>query len=544
MKRIILFFLFVLSTVTAKAQFEPQWQLVFPEYEDFNITATTAFADGYVLLGSFADTIRVGGITMCSHGKHDVILLHLDTLGVVRNAISIGKEGDDRVSAFFNLNDTLYICGQTTLDGLNKFFIYSYDVSFNQLSDLTFPFEGKLQMDLLKVEHDKLLLGGSMKGTVTIGSQSVINKSDEHAFFIELSQEGELVSSWLTFGSGLHRLYSFVHKGNGDYVLMLNAGKGTLDMPDTPSLAFKGNGVVVANYDSGWNNKKCSVFDCTGFVEATDLVDNGQGCVIGLNYNGTLILGEQTFSSPGSFSSLLIQFDLEGRPIWYSEIGSDDYCRLLNVETNDETIVCTGYHYGKLMVEDEVLEETIDRNTFLVAFDNEGRFSWHIDIEGIDADMGRSLVYDHNSVMLNGICQSATTKNTSGIATVNNKNSTFAHKYILKTDNEKDITDEDSSIKENDNLSDITNQANNSILEDNLLIDVFPNPVKNVLHWSTNQPSDWMLELFDAKGVLLTQKCYNNRQEGYLDLSSCPAGLYIIRISSSEKQGHRVIIKN
>lgn len=536
--------MFVLSIVTAKAQFEPQWQLVFPEYENFNITATTAFADGYVLLGSFADTIRVGGITMCSHGERDVILLYLDTLGVVQNAISVGKEGDDKASAFCNLNDTLYICGQTTLNGSNKFFIYSYDVSFNQLSDLTFPFEGKLQMDLLKVEHDKLLLGGSMKGIVTIGSQSVMNKSDEHAFFIELSHDGELVSSWLTSGTGLHRLYSFVHKGNGDYVLMLNVGKGTLDIPNTPSLTFKGNGVVVANYDSGWNYKKCSVFDCTGFVEATDLIDNGQGCVIGLNYNGTLTFGEQTFSSPGSFSSLLIQLDLEGRPMWYNEIGSDDYCRLLNVETNDETIVCTGYHYGKLLVEDEVLEEMVDRNTFLVAFDKEGRFSWHIDIEGVDADMGRSLIYDHNSVMLNGICQSTTTKNISGIVPANSKNSTFAHKYILKTDNEEDITDEDSSINETDHLSDIGNQTNNSIFEDSLLIDVFPNPVKNVLHWSTNQPSAWELELFDAKGVLLTRKCYNNRQEGYLDLSSCTAGLYIIKLSSSEKSGHRIIIKN
>lgn len=532
--------------VTAKAQFEPQWQLMFPEYEgeDFNITATTAFADGYALLGSFAGTIRVGGITMCPQGEHDVILLHLDTLGVVRNAISVGKEGDDRASAFYNLNDTLYICGQTTLDGLNKFFICSYDVSFNQLSDLSFPFEGKLQMDLLKVEHDKVLLGGSMKGIVTIGSQSVINKSDEHAFFIELSHEGELVSSWLTSGTGSHRLYSFVHDGNGDYVLMLNAGKGTLDMPNTPSLSFKGNGVVVANYDSGWNYKKCSVFDCTGFIEAIDLIDYGQGCVVGLNYNGTLTLDEQTFSSLGSFSSLLIQLDIEGHPNWYNEIESDDYCRLLNIETNDETVVCTGYHYGKLMVEDEVLDETVDRNTFLVAFDNEGRFSWHIDIEGVDVDMGRSLVYDHNSVMLNGICQSTTTKNTSGIVPANSKNSTFAHKYILKTDNEEDITDEDSSINENDNLSDIGNQTNNSIFEDSLLIDVFPNPVKNVLHWSTNQPSAWELELFDAKGVLMARKCYNNRQEGYLDLSSCTAGVYIIRLSSSKKSGHRIIIKN
>ena len=93
-------------------------------------------------------------------------------------------------------------------------------------------------------------------------------------------------------------------------------------------------------------------------------------------------------------------------------------------------------------------------------------------------------------------------------------------------------------------MSDITNHTNDIILEDNLLIDVFPNPVKNVLHWSTNQPSAWELELFDAKGVLMARKCYNNRQEGYLDLSSCTAGVYIIRLSSSKKSGHRIIIKN
>ena len=543
MKKIIIFVLAMRLTAVANAQYEPQWQLGFPEYENLNIKTSTTFEDGYAMLGSFTDTITVEGITLCSRGGTDVLLMHLDTLGMVRRIISFGNENDDIPSAMFNRNDTLYICGQTATDSLNELFIYSFDVLFRQLSDLVLLFDGKIQTDILRVWSDKLLIGGSMKGAIMIGSQFVVNNYNEHAFFIELSPEGELMSSCLTSGNGLHRLHSLVAEDNSDYVLMLNVGKGTLEMPNSSLLSFNGNGVVAVRYDSVWNMKSRCVFDCTGFVEATDMIGNETGYVMGLNYNGTLTFDEWTFSSQGSFSSLLIQFDMEGNPIWISEIGSDDYCRLLDIESDGETIICTGYHYGQLEVESEILSETIERNTFLLAFDNEGRLSWHIDVDGIDADMGQNIVCEHNSVMLNGICQTTASKSTSGIVPTNNRNSTFAHKYALKPKDDKDMYD-DLMTLENNSSSFVANLKNDNTSDGGFVIEVYPNPVKSVLHWNTNRTNRWVLELYDVKGVLLAQKCYDGLSDGYFDLSSCKAGVYIIRLSSAEGSGQRVIIKD
>jgi len=217
--------------------------------------------------------------------------------------------------------------------------------------------------------------------------------------------------------------------------------------------------------------------------------------------------------------------------------------RLLDIESDGETIICTGYHYGQLEVESEILSETIERNTFLLAFDNEGRLSWHIDVEGVGADMGQNIVCEHNSVMLNGICQTTASKSTSGIVPTNNRNSTFAHKYALKPKDDEDMYD-DLMTLENNTSSFVTNLKNDNTSDGDFVIEVYPNPVKSVLHWNTNRANRWVLELYDVKGVLLAQKCYDGLSDGYFDLSSCKAGVYIIRLSSAEGSGQCVIIKD
>ncbi len=544
MRRITLFLLAVFSAFVAKAQYEPQWQLSLPELENLNIITSKSFADGYALLGCFADTVSVGGVTINSQGGTDVLLLHLDTLGTVRRVLSIGDEYNNTASNLFNHNDTLFVCGQTASDSLNALFVYSFDVSFNQLSNLVLPFNGKIQTDILRVESGKILLGGSMKGSITTGSQSIVNDSGEQAFLIELSGGGDLVSSWQASGNGSHRLNSIVTKNNGDFVLLINTGKGTLEMPNESSLSFNGDGVVAVIYDSTWNTKSRCVFGCTGFVEAIDMIDNELGCVIGLNYNGTLTIGNQTFSSLGSLVSLLIQLDMEGNPIWINEIESDDYSRLLDIETEEGTIFCTGYYYGKLIVGEEIFGETIERNMFLLAFDNEGHSLWHIDMEGIgDNDMGQNIVCKHNTIMLNGASQTTKESNATGIVPANNKMSTFAQKLKLKKEDEEDMVEE--SMEEKIEMCDgIINQLSDHLSDNNLVFLVYPNPVKSMLHWCTNQFNSWMLNVYDAKGVLLAQKYYDNCTEGYLDFSICKSGIYIITLSSTEKSWQRVIIKD
>ena len=543
MKRIILFVLVVFSTNIVKAQYESQWQLGFPEQEDFSIITTTRFSGGYALLGTFSDTVRIGDITLCSRGGKDVLLMQLDTLGVIENAISFGNKYEDVASSIFCHNDTLFVCGQTVTDSLREFFIYSFDESFHQLSNLAIPFQGKIQTDLLKVVSGNLLLGGSMKGIIMLCGRPIVNEHSEHAFFIELSDTGDLLSSWQTSGSGLHRLHSFISNDNGDIILLLNTGKGTLDMPNASPLILNNNGVVMARYDSNWNMKSCFVINCTGYIEATEIMGNETGYILGLNYNGIMSLDKRSFSSQNTLSSLLIQFDLENNPMWFTEIKSDDHCRLQDIDISAETIVCTGYYYGKLLVENEVLGQTMEKNTFLMAFDNEGHLSWSIDVDGIGTNIGQNLVCDYNSVMLNGTNQITNSKNTAGIVLANNKNETYVNKYVIKNKDDEDKKEDTAAIAKK-TFDMVTDQDFNNSSDNSFVIEVYPNPVKNVLHWNTSISDNWLLELIDIKGVLLAQKKYDEQSEGYLDLSSCKPGIYIIRLSSIDNSGYHIIVKN
>jgi len=75
----------------------------------------------------------------------------------------------------------------------------------------------------------------------------------------------------------------------------------------------------------------------------------------------------------------------------------------------------------------------------------------------------------------------------------------------------------------------------------------FPNPVLNELRirFNDGELSDFQVQIFGVNGQLVAQSFGSHQQEVQLDLSSLPAGQYILRVSAGAEAGvGRIIVQN
>jgi len=75
-------------------------------------------------------------------------------------------------------------------------------------------------------------------------------------------------------------------------------------------------------------------------------------------------------------------------------------------------------------------------------------------------------------------------------------------------------------------------------------INLYPNPTKSTLNIDLNSQSDVSFQVFDILGKLVTQGNSNADMTLEIDVSSLENGLYIIKISSGDKNEIKRFIKN
>jgi len=73
---------------------------------------------------------------------------------------------------------------------------------------------------------------------------------------------------------------------------------------------------------------------------------------------------------------------------------------------------------------------------------------------------------------------------------------------------------------------------------------VFPNPVKDVLHIVTKEPTIRSFSLYDATGTLITQRGFGNQTKFAIDMKSLRQGVYFLRLDFENRQSQaRKVIK-
>lgn len=518
MKRTIGLITAFLFCFTAKAQYEQQWSLAFPWNESLNIVSCVSYGEGYALMGSFSDTLVLGKDTLYSNGMEDVFLSLLSAEGVITKTVSFGDVGDDIPTSMCNDDGRLFLVGCSYVGIKHALFVRSFDGLALSDQPLVFPFKGLLHPDFIETDGYNILFGGSLKGLLSMGAQTLVSEKEERTFFVTLSKDGDLLSARVVLGSCPNRTHSFVLENDRTRVILMNTGVGSIILSDTTSFSMEDNGVMILKTDSEWNPKWIQKTTGSGFIEATSISADTIGYSVAINYNKEISLAGNSISSDGCLSSLLIHYDKAGIIQWIRKIDSDEHCRIMNVDAFDGIVICTGFYYGNLWI-DDINYYSKEKSSFLAAFDFQGNLVWHLGVENENPNAGYLVVCDTNSVLLNGSVVSPesvayTNKYTIG----NNKDSLLINSMPVR------------GVCENTAMV-IENKQELSFLSE---VEIFPIPVRSTLYWNSTHADDWCIELLDVKGTVLQKSLVGNASFGFIDVSRLTPGFYVLSISSTE----------
>lgn len=524
MKNTAVLLLAAFSALRLSAQPEPQWSRTLPNSSELATITVAAFADGYAFAGTFTDTMSLAGHVLRSKGGRDVFVLHVNKDGQTLDAVSFGGPGDDTPSCMAASDSVLYVCGKSECSAGNALFIRSIGPDFHPFSHVEYPYSGKMNADVIAKVPGSLALGGSLRGRMALGDKVVQSGDSEHAFLAFLSETLESRSVWTSEGSGRHRLHSLVADGSDGFVLALNVAGGTFEIPGNPTLLLEGEGIVITGIDGELSPKWTSTLRCDDYVEACDMASHGEGFVVCANFNGTLATRDSVLSSRCGLSSLVIRYVRSGNIDWMTRVDTDEYCRSLDVDTAGGLVLCTGYHFGELSVQGDILQKSPTREAFLLAFDDQGQLQWHINVEQRGPSGGRLLACDSISLLLCGDGESVS----------------FSERYLFQEDNgEKESCDGKPTMnpcKDAEARLDMESIQGASLL-------AFPNPVRSLLYWRVAEVGDWSMELYDANGVCLVREAFRGTQSGCLDMSRVAAGIYTLKTYSNNNTCQQSIVK-
>lgn len=541
MKRTLFILCLLLPAILGWAQYEKQWGIRQKGYQNMIINKISTLSTGdYVMFGSFSDSANFSANKLYSSGGTDILLLQIDEDGNTKQAVSFGTTDDDKPVGMMTKENKLFVLSSSK----SQLSLQSLDEDLKQQSLLEFPIEGKVNADMLIAKTDRILIGGSLKGKLTIGNLNIESMREEHAFLVAITKSGEPISTWQSAGTGAHRLHAITNDADGGHTLVVNLGKGTFEAPDLQPTIMKKDGILLLKLDSMMRTLWIQTIECTGFIEATSIVQLSDGNCMAINFGGTLTFGEKSFTATSQLSSLLIKLKQNGQPLWATEINDDDYCRVLDLVTSKQMVICTGYHYGQLNIGNETFSKANETNTFLLVFNNKGLLESHIDIDCIEPNWGRTLTADSVSIVVGGMSQESFASDKSGLVSQLRIEGIFARKYN-RQENKNDNSENNMQEHSNNGILDAQNSDDHAKTDlSAVTLQTYPNPVQSILYWSINEANDWQLMFYDIEGRLLAQQQYKNTNSGSLDLIHCIAGVYLLKLSANNVTHQCLIIKN
>lgn len=519
MKKQVCLIIAVFCCLNMQAQYEQQWGMEYPWNESLKIVSAVLYGDGYALTGTFSDTLVLGTDTLCSNGMEDVFLLLLSSEGKVANAFSYGDSGVDVPTGICNDNGRLFLIGYSQNGKDCSMFVLSLGVDAAWFIPFVFPFNGQLHPDFIQTNENSIIVGGSIKGRLRTGLQTIESETIESSFFLVLSKDGKVLSGWVVAGNCPNRARSFILEDNGERILLFNTGIGSVEFSDSTTLAMEKNGIIVLKLDSNWNRLWAQKATGSGFVEATSIAMDSMGYSLSINYEGKVSLGGKTFSSGGVLSSLLVHYDNAGCVQWIKEIDSDEHCRIINVGAVEGTVFCTGYYYGNLWVEGDTIHRSRERSSFLASFDLKGNFVWGCGVDFDKPNAGCGVVCDTSSVLLNG-------------AVTSNESTAYSNRYTVK----KGLKDPAVDTLEFRGRGVMAMGASKErIIENTLTFVLFPNPAQEKIYWTSDHIDDWNLYLIDERGVVVQKIKATKVSSGCVDLTRLSPGFYFLSIISKNK---------
>ncbi|MDD3701924.1 MAG: T9SS type A sorting domain-containing protein [Bacteroidales bacterium] len=440
-----LFLIILAATPVLQAQRYMEWSKQASHYGKLNVSALTTHKPNIYVAGHFNDSLLLGNTTLKSEGSEDIFLVKYRNNGSLQWATNKGNKGQASVlaSTILATGNHIILGGTTTAipfyhkqtDIISKaLFLSVWDTSGFELWQKTIPFDGMASLDMLASGPDStILVGGMFKGSISLTEDQHSTKENT-AFFAQLSDQGELLESAISTGSGQHRTIAATRMANGSILLMFAATKGHFQFKGTEidlTYPMESDGLLIFSLTPSFEKSWVAAIRSEGFVEGVKLLgDYSSTTIAAINFNGKLTCNEQQIQTTAQLATILLRFDEDGNLINYQLISNNEYCRLKDIAVMpDNNLMLTGYFSGITMF-GESFAGSSKRQAFVAQLSDNDRLIWYDILHLGDNHIGQAVSLGSEADVFIGGDYQMYAANTTGIVNKSTRqNGFFLNKY-------------------------------------------------------------------------------------------------------------------
>ncbi len=488
------------------------------------LSAVDIAADGSLLMGgSYQETIEFGSTSLQSRGEGDVFLTKLSESGNVQWAISAGSESNDQTLAvkIDNEGNVLWLgqywvkayFGTDSIDsGVNSkaYFLAKY----SPLGELQWlqnirGTSTKVVSDVAVDAANGVYLTGYFSDTLLLGDTSLVAMAMEDGFVWKLDSGGEVEWGRSYGTSGMVRPGKIASSPMGELVIageLLGSVSFGADMLSSVTTDFD---VFVAKLDaegvSEWGRIGTGVFD--NFLRALAVNEVGEIFLSG-HFIGVLDIDGNSIATPGFFDNLyLIKLAANGEVIWARGLDDSEFndpSFSFGIALRGDMVWMTGQYLSSLKIDDLSINGADFAQGFVATFDMlTGVATGLVSLTGDDQVSGRLIkTGNQDQIILGGVFVSQVNLGGEGF---NSNGGTDIFIGAL----EEMLT----TVEEYDSRME-------SVL-------IFPNPVHNYLNIQLAETEEFVINIYNALGVLQMQSANTQR----MFVGGLPSGIYNLSIN-------------
>ncbi len=521
MKRLLPILFFLLFSVVSTSQDSTiLWQNTIGGSNWDILWASGQTPDGGYIVGGWSASNSSGDKTENSMGAADYWVIKLDQAGEIEWQNTIGGEGDDYLYTIALTHDGGYLLGgksesntsgDKTQDAIGSFDYWLVKINGAGLIEWDVTIGGLNHDHLWKIKQtadNGFILAGYSNSDIS-GDKTENSIGSFDFWVVKIDVSGQILWQNTIGGTGYDELLAIDITADEGYILGGESSSGISGDKTQPNRGGVDYWVVKLNQQGEieWQRTLGGMGD----DDFTTVIQTGDSGYLVGGYSVSNISGEKSENALGLDDYWLVKLDGTGQIEWDNTLGGNHNDRLFEVlETTENTYLLAGYSTS--MASADKTEGNIGGPDYwLVELNSDGTIRSQNTIGGFIADI---LTTVHQTTdggyFLGGYSYSSISgdksENTNG----------FWDYWLIRLSGILDTSPFSSE-----------------------LIEIYPNPATTHVYISSDHNVD-LFEIYSVSGVKLLQ--FTEVSNG-VDISSLPAGMYLLRLTSATTKTFSKLVK-
>ena len=285
---------------------------------------------GYVVTGYFMNSMQVGNTTLTSNGGNDIFIVRYNSNNEIVSATSFGGTKSDVVSRITSLPDGGYVVigsfqnsmqvGNTTLtsNSGNDIFIVRYNSNNEAVSATSF---GGTANGVASLSDGGYVITGSFQNSIQVGNTTLTSNGGTDPFIVKYNSNNEVVSATSFGGADADAPSGISALPDGGYVV-IGQFQNSMQVGNTTLTSNGGNDIFIVRYNS--NNEAVSATSFGGTVaDASSRISalSDGGYVVTGSFQNSMQVGNTILTSNGRYDPFIVRYNSNNEAVGVLSFG-------------------------------------------------------------------------------------------------------------------------------------------------------------------------------------------------------------------------------